>query len=132
MISNELLNTVLEYGAPYEIKVHKSIIKNNIINYFYNSKDSRGYLFETNEHINIYELAHQCKEWASSMGYDLFSHRFDADASYAYLDLDIKNIQPTIDNKYLFIGSFIKEFEAGTEPEAIFKACQWILTKDNK
>ena len=76
--------------------------------------------------INIYELAHKCKEWASSYGYDLFSHRFDANASYAYLDLGMKNVIPS-NNKYIFIGSYIQEFESNTEPEAIFKACQWIL-----
>lgn len=63
MISKELLSEVLENEVPYQVKVHKIIIKNNSLNYFYNSKDNSGGLFEANEYINIYELAHKCKEW---------------------------------------------------------------------
>ena len=74
-------------------------------------------------------LSNKCKEWASLYGYDLFSHRFDEHASYAYLDLDIKNVVPS-NNKYIFIGNYIQEFEADTEAEAILLACQWVL--DNK
>lgn len=65
MISKELLSKVLDNEVPYQVKVHKIIIKNNSLNYFYNSKDSGGGLFEANEYINIYELAHEnLKEWA--------------------------------------------------------------------
>ena len=90
MINKELLSKVLDNEVPYQVKVHKIIIKNNSLNYFYNSKDSGGGLFEANEYINIYELAHKCKEWA------------------------------------------LIRFLAESEPEAIFKACQWILDKDSK
>ncbi len=73
MISKELLSKVLDNEVPYQVKVHKIIIKNNSLNYFYNSKDSGGGLFEANEYINIYELAHKCKEWALSKGYTINS-----------------------------------------------------------
>ncbi len=78
--------------------------------------------------INIYELAHKCKEWANSFGYDLYSHRFDANASYSYLDLDIKGIYRDCE-VWRFSGNYLEEFEGDTEAEAIFKACQWILDK---
>jgi len=66
--------------------------------------------------INIYELAHKCKEWALD-----------------YVD----NIGSGRDKSKLNVGwcicnnGEIQEY-AKTEIEAIFKACQWILdNKDN-
>ncbi|MFW9625124.1 MAG: hypothetical protein ACMV1K_00155 [Sulfurospirillum sp.] len=112
--SKELLSEVLGKDA----KFHKYIEDRSVVLYIQDIADCRE--------INIYELAHKCKEWASLYGYDLFSHRFNEHASYAYLDLDMKNVVPS-NNKYIFIGNYIKEFEADTEPEAIFKACEWIM-----
>lgn len=60
---------------------------------------------------NIHELAHKCKEWAFNKMLFL-SSGFDTDGAFC---LDRMNV---------------KSFIADTEPEAIFKACQWIL--DNK
>ena len=117
MISKELLSNVLDNEVPYQVKVHKIIIKNNSLNYFYNSKDSGGGLFEANEYINIYELAHKCKEWAISKGWILH---------------EVRNLKEYI----IYFGGDYREpsddFRAETEPEAIFKACQWILDKDSK
>ena len=67
--------------------------------------------------INIYELAHKCKEWADSIGYILYS------AIHGY--------ECYIDGRS-FIDNTPVRFLAESEPEAIFKACQWILTKDSK
>ena len=57
--------------------------------------------------INIYELAHKCKEWALQYDYTILSSK-----GYA-----------TISGKV---------FYDKTEPEAIFKACQWILENKDK
>ena len=125
MISKELLSTVLDNEVPYQVKVHKIIIKNNSLNYFYNSKDSGGGLFEANEYINIYELAHKCKEWAVNL-----SPNKHALSSYPRWG-DIRNYKKT--NGFYYICQHLvsgAQFEAETECEAIFKACQWIL--DNK
>lgn len=57
--------------------------------------------------VNIHELAHKCKEWARvNRRYRIYSES----AGVAYL-MEIEEIQ----------------HYAKTEPEAIFKACQWIL-----
>ena len=72
------------------------------------------------EHINIYELAHKCKEWAFDIGYSVESAK--------------KNIleDKKMKSKWICCG-FTPEYnimptsEADTEPEAIFKACQWVL-----
>ena len=123
MISKELLSKVLDNEVPYQVKVHKIIIKNNSLNYFYNSKDSGGGLFEANEYINIYELAHKCKEWALSKGYIINS---GATTSNDWSSTIYKVIK---ENPYIKELSHTWE---QSEPEAIFKACQWILTKDTK
>lgn len=79
------------------------------------------------DQINIYELAHKCKEWAYRKGYALESMPFGLSEAKArceiWTNLGDTQIADTITDT----------FEADTEPEAIFKACEWILKqKDNK
>lgn len=62
--------------------------------------------------INIYELAHKCKEWAFINGYTIWSN------------FKLTQIQ----NQY---GSYELEVK-GTEPEAIFKACEWVRKHKDK
>ena len=78
-------------------------------------------IFNENEQykddINIYELAHKCKEWASYKGHTLSSTYHPHNNCICNIDIVTKNF---------------KQFEANTEPEAIFRACEWILeNKDN-
>lgn len=118
MISKELLSEVLENEVPYQVKVHKIIIKNNSLNYFYNSKDNRGGLFEANEYINIYELANKCKEWATGEhGFSLHSFLCPDDTCTCEI--------------YKFHKStgyvFVDWFNCLSEVEAIFKACEYIM-----
>lgn len=67
--------------------------------------------------INIYELAHKCKEWAGwhdlKKWYQLQSGQFIS-ASTWECELRLQD-------------KFIDIFQADSEPEAIFKACQYIL-----
>ena len=67
--------------------------------------------------INIYELAHKCKEWALKQGYNF----------------------RTYDNHYdlmkLSNGRFecVAEFSEKSEQQSCFNCCQWILeNKENK
>ncbi len=83
----------------------------NMLNIMFNSIDGRL--------INLHEFAHRCKEWVMSRN-----------GFYAvWYDVDFKSFQCSITNE---ITCFVDDdsFQADTEPEAIFKACQWIL--DNK
>ena len=66
--------------------------------------------------INIYELAHKCKEWAISKGYYLYSVIVNKEA-YAYITY------PCNTSLRLF------SCHSYTEPEAIFKACEYIMEK---
>ena len=108
MISKELLSAVLKEKRvilDYEISISK-----NEIHYGHIDIEEDGF-------INIYELAHKCKEWALNLGYILYS------AVHGYeCYIDSRN----------FIRNTPIRFLAESEPEAIFKACEWILTKDSK
>ena len=73
------------------------------------------------EDINIYELVHKCKEWAKLKHFiDIDSHsgcaRWGAEAVS-------HNGRPSVFYEQVFIGR--------TEPEAIFKACEYILKENN-
>ena len=112
MISKELLSVVL--GLHCGIKS----IKNSEVIYWF---DCIG---EIREHsINIYELAHKCKKWASINSYALESSVHMQPKRSSVAGCQIHWRYETEDLPY---------FEAESEPEAIFKACQWILTKDSK
>lgn len=101
MISKELLSEVLEVG----IDIVDHYTKDNNLYYSFSRSST--------QHINIYELAHKCKEWAKNKGYLLLSGYDDGKTFYC-----------TCSNKSS------PDSYSGTEPEAIFKVCQWIL--DNK
>ena len=68
--------------------------------------------------INIYELAHKCKEWAyndkSLCGYSIELKSYKSEFGYWLCELMSEDIT----------------FSGDTEPEAIFAACQWII--DNR
>ena len=65
--------------------------------------------------INIYELAHKCKEWAHSRNFMIQSYLYNTKARADLLS------SCDVDEK----------FQADTEPEAVFRACEWIL-KDKR
>ena len=115
MISKELLSEVLEIKVFTEIREDDDV-RNNILVYW----EFDGYHNEC-RNINIYELAHKCKEWAiGEYGFSLHSfpcpddtytceiYKFHKSTGYAIVDW----------------------FNCLSEVESIFKACQWIL--DNK
>ena len=80
---------------------------------------------------NIYELAHKCKEWAYTNKYRLSSsqHRLNTKQEY-YINNQIASYFCSV--YYITNDDSDIQMDANTEPEAIFKACQWILDKDSK
>ena len=126
MISKELLSIVL--GIPLlHIRYNDTtnlyeIFKEDLFNW-----SAGSYGRWSNLEVNIYELAHKCKEWAVNL-----SPNKHALSSYARWG-DIRNYKKTNGSYYIcqHLVSGI-QFEAESEPEAIFKACEWILTKDSK
>ena len=72
--------------------------------------------------LNIYELAHKCKEWAVEQGYHINSKCYE-----------IGGLACITDNQGgMEILGCMETFHANTEPEAIFKACEWILENKDK
>ena len=66
--------------------------------------------------VNIYELAHKCKEWAKNNGYVIGT------------DLDRVNVWSIKDRK--IVNNFEVYWEDYTEYE--IKACEWILKEQNE
>ena len=101
--SKELLSEILDkpnLGEPFSQNI------NNLIGVM------DGEIWIT---INIHELAHKCKEWLYGIGFT---------TEYVYAG----------ENSTCVINDFKSEvceqpdiFQADTEPEAIFKATQWVM-----
>jgi len=109
-ISKELLSEVLD--ASYD---------NTTITRVYKPAEENFIAWETDtitskyHSINIYELAHKCKEWLknnvsnANSGFDNGHRNFCHIENYNIQDI----------------------FYADTEVEAIIKACEWILKETN-
>ena len=115
MISKELLNAVL--GEELYLFHLWNIEDNELL--YYTEANGGG------KRINIYELAHKCKEWATfKNGKNIITER-DISGVYSYI---IFMIGITIHNEYLDDTTrILANFKADTELEAIFKACEYIL-----
>ena len=111
MISKELLSEVLDIKVVEVYKIGSNPnFKDNTLLY---RVEGCGVLFT----INIHELAHKCKEWA-----------FCLDATMILSSVSEANIGiASIKDDY---GNILICEVCESEPEAIFKACQWLL--DNK
>ena len=117
-VSNELIEVVLniEIADIIDNVVFKESTKE--LKYYF--VDSDGY-YEP-EIMNIYEFAFKCKEWIISKGYYL-STFIDFGVDTYFCIIKWFNSENIIQNK---------KFIADTEFEAIIKACEWLLSKENK
>ena len=137
MISKELLSEVLKDKLKEEYNGSYDFICNGVVNLERNEVSSTlgFYDSELDFFINIYELAYKCKEWAfytykisvssfKSGSFCLKEFNQIKDNSEYWVELDTASIdcEINIDDSGIF--------KSCSEPEAIFKACQWIL--DNK
>lgn len=115
MISMELLSEVLGVN----ILEHENSPKNKI-KYVYDKKSKSRFSGQEfcNRSINIYELANKCKEWAFKSRLIIITG-FTTSGDWSYSILEVIDINP-----YAFE---IKVNWGISEPEAIFKACEWIL-----
>ena len=122
MISKELLIEVLG------IEVEKVSINGKVINYTvpnYEAEEDGEIIFiDLGMGINIYELAHKCKEWAFKLDYILESAFIPISGTFTASYCKIEKQFACQNNK--------KTFHGDTETEAIFKACEWILNKERE
>lgn len=127
IISKELLGEVLCLSSCEIVKANAIMInidaevEENSLTYRIHSE------FETIENnitfkqgssiscINIHDLANKCKEWANEEGYSIATRLM----TYKWF-IDLYRYESKKPKE--------KDFEMfDTEPEAIFKACEWIL-----
>lgn len=109
-ISKELLSEVL--GEDINDIVNDKTTPKNIFQYEIKKRmlDGSGVAYRE---INIHELANKCKEWALQQGHILSSWETNPNSGVeAYCRSSNVDRFP---------------FQSTTEPEAIFKACNWIL-----
>ena len=131
MISKELLSEVLNLNMWKTDSLNISIDENKV---YCNGifLGDLGYQ-QSSDVVNIYELAHKCKEWAHKSEYYINSGQMDKNSLENALKwfATIFNPHKRIGEKQTLYGKeMLRTFYLDTEPEAIFKACQWIL--DNK
>ena len=107
MISKKLLSEVLGKECA-DISV-----ENNRICFYDWSNNGAS------ECINIHELAHKCKEWVWNKNYSM---RID---QIGLMDWNIE-----MEDMDSGTQCFNDDFYHITEPEAIFKACEWILNEN--
>ena len=116
MISKELLNEVL---GTKTIQMNPVLEDNNMVGYLvYGSQDTITQIRNNHKQINICELAYKCKEWAYN------------DKSLCGYSIELKSYKSEIGCWLCELMSEDITFSGDTEPDVIFKACQWIL--DNK
>ena len=110
MISKELLSEVLKTECVLEIPAQEP---SNLFRYI--AKDPHDLDNVGELYINIYELAHKCKEWAAKQGYEIFSYT-ECDFTF---NVQAKKFNEKVQPKGWSYGT--------TEPDAVFKATQWVL-----
>lgn len=129
MISKELLSEILDIGLDYVS--HKLV--DNQIEYKFESKDEQyGFLLE--EEINVYELAHKCKEWALGLktveDYSKYLNGFELSTKLIMKDCFPYQCICEVSYRTKYKNSIRQEKclkIAESEPKAILKACEWIL-----
>ena len=131
MISKELLSVVL--GIPLaHIRYNDTtnlykIFKEDLFNW---SDGSYGRW--SNLEVNIYELAHKCKEWALDNRWIISTMPMLTEKKWRNTSVRLSHFYSAGKDRYLDGIYHNGRIEADTETEAIFKACEWILTKDSK
>lgn len=116
MISKELLSEVLGIDVKKCSLLNKST---NCVNITYYPHDDFSYTNIKTE--NIYELTHKCKLKMFDLGYAI---KIDI------LGVEYWNIE--VENCHTGKVCYNEDFDHTEEPEAIFKACQWILENKDK
>lgn len=109
MISKELLSEVLNQNVT-------SVYKQQEHYRYTTSSISGSWTFGSDVPLpSIYELAYKCKEWAWS------NHKLSIISGYTISGSIVANIM------IKHMNMCEHHYKADTEPEAIFKACEWIL-----
>ena len=120
-VSKELMSEVLNYEVDTFLGLNK-----NEIDYTCCRDENEGYIDIS---INLYEFAFKCKEWAYTNKYRLSSgqHRLNTKQEH-YINNQIASYFCSV--YYITNDDSDIQIDANTEPEAIIKACEWILEQN--
>ena len=122
-ISKELLSEVL---GIYTILMNPIIEPGNNIGYLvYGSQNTLEEVRRNHKQINIYEFAFMCKEWAFNKGYIISSGLTPVLGVNKDGWAEVFSSSTPLDGK-------LHTFKQLSEPEAVFKACEWILKEINE
>ena len=113
-LTNELIREVYPIDAHEECYVDIHRETGRVMWFGKESNDRRS-------EIDKHNVANKCKDWATTKGYILFS-KTRLNSSLASCYFDTMGIHDYEDD-------FHNDFRAETEPDAIFKACEWIRKK---
>lgn len=118
MISKELLSVVINKKIVVD-DISNIELKENTITFIEDYWDEdEGSGFYRSHTINIYELAHKCKEWAYTNNFNILTYKISNSECDSFI------LHKNATNFKNVLKSF---YHIDTEHEAIFKACQWIL-----
>lgn len=118
IISKELLGKVLGIRT---IMMNPILEPGNRVGYLvYGSQNTLQEVRNNHKQINLYELAHKCKEWAFDKGYIISSGLTPVLGVNKDGWAEVFSSSTPLDGK-------LHTFKQLSEPEAVFKACQWIL-----
>jgi len=113
IISKELLSEVFNKEVTNILsETDSKVLKNHIVINFTNGDILK---------INIHELTYKCKEWALKENFRVSSQMIERGIKFS------DGI-----NGFIVVHTCNREVfkaRADTEPEAIFKACQWIYER---
>ena len=118
--SKELLSAVLNSTVHFTNQI--KCADNELCISFTNKR------FSGTKNYNIYELAHKVKEWAwYDQSYQISSYFITLELKQGMSAEDLRQ-QPVCQSCIANInGTLIEYFDTNTEPEAIFKAGNYIL-----
>ena len=114
-ISKELLSEVLKMEVVKHSLLNKSNKSFNVT--YMQSEDS---LKANWMPVNVYEFAFKCKDWAFSKGYIVSS------GLTPVLGVNKDGWAEVFSSSFPLDGK-LRTFKQLSEPEAVFKACEWIL-----
>ena len=125
MISKELLQQLVGLIVKEVVSTGINRIDNNI---YYNIEG-----IDILQSKNIYELAYLCREWARNNDYEVSACKpiVQDDEGKAVINYWYKAYIHKFELGVYYGPDQISEFDVNcsSEPEAIFRACEWILNK---
>lgn len=120
MIKKELLSAVLnEHIDRCDYK--KELSFKNSIRYWNTPANTMPNV------INIYELANLCKEWAFNLNYSISSCKRINGFNHVFFEALVQNFTYQSENIKHDYSEHLCYCIGDIEPEAIFKACEYIL-----